>query len=76
KGGDLLAEIAILYPQVSAVSYSEALYYGLGKESPDTLSLVIIALKGKSLTDKEEEKVEKWLKERLNSEKLRVYYEK
>lgn len=75
-GGELLGELVILYPQVSEVSYSETLKYIHGKNAPDTLTLVAITLKGRSLTDKEQEQVEKWLSTRLRSKSIKVYFDK
>lgn len=76
RGGELLAELVILYPQVSEVSYSETLKYIHGKTAPDTLTLVTISTRGKSLTDKEQGQVEKWLSTRLGSESLKVFFDK
>ena len=76
RGAGLLEELAILYPQVSAVSYTESLKYSRGKVNPDTLSLVTIALTGKKLSGDEQEQVEKWLAARLKAKNIRVFFEK
>jgi uncharacterized hydrophobic protein (TIGR00271 family) len=76
RGGELLAELVILYPQVSEVSYSETLKYIQGKTAPETLTLVTISTIGKSLTDKEQGQVEKWLSTRLGSESVKVFFDK
>ncbi len=76
RGGELLAELVILYPQVSEVSYSETLKYIQGKATPDTLTLVTISTKGRSLAVKEQEQIEKWLSTRLGSASVRVYFDK
>ncbi len=75
-GGELLAELVILYPQVSEVSYSETLKYSQGKNTPDTLTLVAITLKGRSLTDREQDQVKKWLSTRLRAKSVKVYFDK
>lgn len=75
-GGKLLAELVILYPQVSEVSYSETLKYIRGKDAPDTLTMVAISTRGSSLTSKEQEQVEKWLSTRLNAKAVKVYFNK
>ena len=76
RGGKLLAELVILYPQVSEVSYSETLKYIQGKATPDTLTLVTISTKGRSLDVREQEQIEKWLSTRLGSASVRVYFDK
>ncbi len=74
KGGQLLSELAVLYPMISGVSFSEVFNYSVDKETPDTLSMVVVTLKGKPLKKEEEEKIQKWLVTRLGSEKLRVLF--
>lgn len=76
RGGELLAELAILYPQVSEVSYSETLKFIHGKTAPDTLTLVTISTTGRSLADKEREQIQKWLSTRLGSGSVKVYFDK
>ncbi len=76
RGGELLAELAILYPQVSEVSYSETVKFIHGKTTPDTLTLVTISTKGRSLADKEREQIQKWLSTRLGSGSVKVYFDK
>ncbi|MFZ2287555.1 MAG: DUF389 domain-containing protein [Bacteroidales bacterium] len=75
RGNDLLTELSILFPQVSEVSYSETLKYSQGKTASDTLTLVTISVKGKSLSGKEKEQVEKWLSTRLGTNSLKVYFD-
>lgn len=76
KGGELLSELGILYPQVTQVAYSQMLSYAMGKESPDTLAVVIVTTKGRDLTGNEKELVEKWLSTRLRSGSVKVFYNK
>ncbi len=74
KGSDLLAEMSVLYPQVSAVSYARTLNYAKEKATPDTLAIVIVTTKGKDLSGQEKEKVEKWLTTRLRSGTVKVLF--
>jgi uncharacterized hydrophobic protein (TIGR00271 family) len=76
KGSDLLAEMSVLYPQVSEVSYARTLNYVTGRTTPDTLALVMVTTKGKDLTGKEKEQVEKWLTTRLKSGTVKVLFNK
>lgn len=76
KGSDLLAEMSVLYPQVSEVSYARTLNYVKERATPDTLALVIVTTKGKDLTGKEKEQVEKWLTTRLKSGTVKVLFNK
>lgn len=74
KGSDLLAELAVLYPEVSGVSYAQTLNYIKGRETPDTLALVMVTTKGKDLTGKEKELVGKWLSTRLRTTAVKVLF--
>lgn len=74
KGNDLLAEMAVLYPQVSEVSYARTLNYVRERDNPDTLDLVIVTTKGKDLTGREKEQVEKWLTTRLRTGTVKVLF--
>jgi hypothetical protein len=74
RGGQLLSELTILYPQIKSVSVSEILSYAQGKESPDTLALVVLALDRKGLKEQEKEQVKKWLLTRLEADSLRVVF--
>jgi uncharacterized hydrophobic protein (TIGR00271 family) len=76
KGSDLLAEMAVLYPQVSEVSYARTLNYVKDRENPDTLALVIVTTKGKDLTGREKEQAEQWLTTRLRTGAVKVIFNK
>ncbi len=76
KGRDLLAELAVLYPEVSGVSFAQTLNYVKGLDTPDTLTLVMVTTKGNDLTEKEKEKVEKWLSARLKAGAVKVLFNK
>jgi hypothetical protein len=76
RGGELLAELAILYPQVSEVSYSETLKYIQGKTAPDTLTLITISTKGRTLAGMEREQIQKWLSTRLGTGSVKVYFDR
>jgi uncharacterized hydrophobic protein (TIGR00271 family) len=71
----LLAEIKALYPQVTGCSYSESFSYHDSVSYPIKSSLIILAV-DKALSDTEKSKIINWLSKRLNSESVRVIYEK
>lgn len=76
KGSELLSELEVLYPQVKQVAYSLTLGYTSDQPLPDTLAVVIVTIKGKDLTAREKEQVEKWLSARLRSDSLKVFFNK
>ncbi len=74
RGGELLAEMEVLYPQVEGVSYSKTLNFVKGRVTPDTLAMVTVTTTGKDLTGREKEQLEKWLATRLRAEKIKVWF--
>jgi len=74
-GGDLLAELAVLYPAVTSCSYSESLRYLKGSDNPDKLALVFVTTKSKQLSAEEKDQIAKWLRARLKSDAVKVYFE-
>ena len=53
----------------------ENLTYAQGKQSPDTLALVVLALDKKGLKEQEKEQVHKWLATRLGTDSIKVVFE-
>jgi hypothetical protein len=76
KGGELLSELVVLYPQVTEVSYAQTLNFVKERNAPDTLALVIVTTNGKDLSGKDKEQVEKWLSARLKSDTVKVLFNK
>lgn len=76
KGGELLAELEVLYPQVTQVAYSRTLSFAKEKPVPDTMAVIVVTIKGKDLSNKEKEQVEKWLSTRLKSDSMKVFFNK
>jgi uncharacterized hydrophobic protein (TIGR00271 family) len=74
-GGDLLAELAVLYPAVTSCSYSESLRYLKGSDAPDRLAFIFVTTKSKQLSAKEKDQIAKWLRARLKSDAVKVYFE-
>lgn len=74
SGRQLLAEMTRLYPMVSASSVSDALVFSGGREAPEKLTVVTVSLKGK-LAEADRDRLEGWLKARLNTDRIRVFYQ-
>jgi len=76
RGKDILKEAKALYPKISSCSYTDALIYTDSAKNADTTTLVLIGYKGGRFSNAEQEKIDSWLKLRLNANKLKVIYEK
>jgi uncharacterized hydrophobic protein (TIGR00271 family) len=74
-GRTLLNEIRNLYPQISSCSYAETFLYSDTLPQPRQYAVIIFSLKNKKMTDEEEMKIENWLKTRLNTSRLKIFYE-
>jgi uncharacterized hydrophobic protein (TIGR00271 family) len=74
SGQRLLEEVRIMYPQIVSCSYGEALVFSETSDAPGKEDIVIFTLNGKPLVNGEREKIEAWVRARLNSENVRVYY--
>jgi uncharacterized hydrophobic protein (TIGR00271 family) len=75
-GRQMLDEIRNLYPQISNCSYAESYSFHDTISNPDKIGIVIFTTKGKNLVNSEKEKIENWLKTRLKSKRVNVYYER
>lgn len=76
-GEDLLSEIKTLYPQTDVCIYSEGQVFG---EKQDTLvdgnsiNLVVFHSYTRPYTDEEKTQIRKWVRKRLKTEAIRVYF--
>jgi uncharacterized hydrophobic protein (TIGR00271 family) len=73
-GRQLLAEMARLYPQVTACSVSETLVFASGREAPAKLTVVTVSLKDK-LGEADRGRLEGWLTARLGTSRLKLFFE-
>lgn len=74
-GQVILKEISSIYPQIINCGFAETNYYESGKEEPKKMMVVIFGLKNTGLTKSEKKKVDLWLKNRLENDKISVVYE-
>ena len=75
RGRQVLDEIKTLHPEVVSCSYGESLTFNDPKSNPDKVEIIVLTTKGKNLYNSEKKKIEAWLKKRLQSNSISVYYE-
>ena len=75
-GRQILDEIRNLYPQISNCSFAESYSFHDTTSIPEKVNIIVFKTKGKSLFNSEKGKIENWLKTRLKSIRVKVYYEK
>lgn len=73
-GGHLFAELKILFPQIVSLSFSEGFFYSNTVENPIKLPIIILQTEGK-LNHKSYSKIENWLKQRLNTDTIKINFE-
>jgi uncharacterized hydrophobic protein (TIGR00271 family) len=74
-GLQLLIELKSLYPNIINCSYSETYVFKDTKSKPDKIGIVVLKTKANYLKNSDKMKIESWLKIRLKSNSLKVYYE-
>jgi uncharacterized hydrophobic protein (TIGR00271 family) len=74
-GQQLLKEIQILYPQITTCSYSETQIFHDTIPNPEKIALIVFNTPGINMRRTDQEKIEDWIKTRLNTEKVKVYFE-
>ncbi len=74
-GKQLLQEIQTIYPQIISASYSETKIFNSSPDSEIPMKIVVLGLKSEKLANSEKEKILSWLKIKLKSEEIKLYYE-
>jgi uncharacterized hydrophobic protein (TIGR00271 family) len=77
RGKEILGEIKNLYPQITNCAYSESYVFNSNASVTDTVAIIVFSTqaKGSDLIISDKSKIENWLQARLNSEKIKVFYE-
>ena len=73
-GKDILEEIRALYPQIKGVSYSNTYLFEEYNDSTDKINLVIFEIEEYSLSKEQKSNINRWVKKRLNADRIKVYY--
>ncbi len=74
-GRIILDEVRTLYPGIVNCSYSETYIYKESTSDPEKAKIIVFTTKEKSLTAAEKEKINSWLKVRLESDIIKTIYE-
>ncbi len=74
-GSQLLAEIKNLYPQIIKCSYANTNIFNTKTSVPEKAAVIVFATEKKHLSIKEKARIELWLKSRLKSTRIEVFYE-
>jgi len=75
-GQQILGEIQSLYPGIINCTYSESYLFGDSLSSPEKVKIVVFTTNGTILKGSDKIKIENWLKTRIKSDRIKVFYEK
>ncbi len=73
-GKQLLAEIKTLFPEIKSCSYSETIAFQDGVKT-DKVKIVVMETTKKGLTADARKRINEWLKMRLESERVKIFFE-
>ena len=74
-GKQILEEVKSLYPQIKTCTYAESNVFNVKKSTPEKVQLVVLRTEGRYLLNSEKKKISEWLKARLKSDNLKVFFE-
>jgi uncharacterized hydrophobic protein (TIGR00271 family) len=74
-GKQILDEIKILYPQINSCTYAESEVFSVPDSNPEMVQMIVFKTEGKNLHNAEKNKIENWIKARLKSDKLKIFFE-
>lgn len=74
-GEQLLKEIVPIVPRITGCTYAESFKRNAGNIKDEKIAIVIFSTRQKPLSNTEKEKIGKWLKARLKTDVIKVFYE-
>jgi uncharacterized hydrophobic protein (TIGR00271 family) len=74
-GKQLLTEIKPLYSQILTCSYSETIIFSDTTSRYEKTAIVVFTIPRNSLKTKEKEKIDLWLKAKLHTKSVKMYFE-
>lgn len=74
-GKQILEEVKTLYPQITNCTYAESNIFHTDNPDPEKVEIVAFTTNGKTITRADKKKIEAWLKTRLKSERLKIFFE-
>jgi len=75
RGQQIFDEIKVLFPQIVSCYYAESYAFTATEPKPGKVEIVVFSIKKPILIKKDKEKIESWLRKRLKSDRIRVYYD-
>lgn len=74
-GQQILSEIKPLYPQIKTCAFSETILFADNSTKPEKIILVVFTASRYSLKNRDKENITNWLKARIKTLNIKVYFE-
>ena len=74
-GQQILSEINPLYPQIKTCSFSETILFADKSTKPEKIILVVFTASRYALKNRDKENITNWLKARIKTLNIKVYFE-
>jgi hypothetical protein len=74
-GQQIFDEINSLYPQILNCTFAESYIFSDSKANPEKVQIIVFKTKESTLKNSEKKKIEIWLKTRLKTTQIKVFYE-
>jgi uncharacterized hydrophobic protein (TIGR00271 family) len=74
-GQQILSEINPLYPQIKTCSFSETILFADKSTKPEKIILVVFTASRYTLKNRDKENITNWLKARIKTLNIKVYFE-
>lgn len=75
EGKQILDEISILFPEITACSFAPTSRFQKSTTASEQFNIVIFSTNGKVVRTKDQQKIFEWLKAKLKTENIKVYYD-
>lgn len=75
EGKQILDEISILFPEITACSFAPTSRFQKSNTASEQFNIVIFSTNGKAIRTKDQQKIFEWLKAKLKTENIKVYYD-
>jgi hypothetical protein len=75
EGKQILGEISILFPEITSCSFAKAPRFQKDTAPGENLLVIVFSTSGKPLKKTDQDKIFEWLKTKLKTDNLRVYYD-
>jgi len=75
EGKQILDEISTLFPEIIACSFAQTSRFQKSTNIQEKFNIIIFSTTGKAVSSRDQQKILEWLKAKLKTHNLKVYYD-